>query len=94
MSPRETLQTELAAWLGSWTTAPYGVLTSLRIAPSGKGKARVVAFGVKKQFDAALIIWSPDRLELMSTRYRGRTLQFKSASEFKAYCAAELGAPE
>lgn len=93
MSEREQLQQELVQWLGSWTTASYGVQTSLKTAPNGRGKARFIAFGNAKAFDAMLIVWSKSALELMSTRHRGRTVRFTDVASFKSYCASEFGAP-
>lgn len=94
MSEREQLQHELANWLSTWTTARYGVQTSVQTAPSGKGKARFIAFGLGKSTHAMLIIWSKTWLELMSTRYRGRTIRFADVDAFKAYCVTEFGAPQ
>lgn len=94
MSDREILQQDIVRWLSSWTTASYGIQTSIKTAPNGRGKARFIAFGVAKKLDAMLIIWNSDWLELMSTQHRGRTVRFHNVNEFKSYCTTEFGAPE
>jgi len=92
MSPREELQQRLSTWLESWTTAPYGVISGLRLRMDGPGKARVITFGLARTLDASLFIWSPKRLELQSSRTHSIE-RFDSEADFKQYCVTEFGAP-
>lgn len=92
MSEREALQNRLATWLGTWTTAPYGVLTDLRPRQDGHGKVRVITFGLDRTLDATLHIWSPKRLELNSSR-QSYMERFDSETAFRQYCVTEFGAP-
>lgn len=90
MSDREQLQQRLAAWIGTWATAPYGVITNLRLRMDGPGKYRSITFGLARTLDAELMIWSEKRLELRSSRHEVQT--FTSEGAFKDFCVAEFGA--
>lgn len=90
MSDREQLQQRLAAWIGTWATAPYGVITNLRLRMDGPGKYRSITFGLARTLDAELMIWSGTRLELRSSRYAVQT--FTSEGAFKDFCVTEFGA--
>lgn len=91
MSARSELQQRLAAWLGTWTTASYGVVTSLRKREVGPGKARVIVFGLSRDLNATLTIWSPTRLELVTSR--AEQIRFTSEDQFVQHCIAQYNAP-
>lgn len=94
MSLREELQNRISAWLlerESTFTAPYGVIAGLHTPASGRGKARVVTFGIARTLDATLFVWSPTRLDLETNR---GTYQFKTEQEFYDHCVKEYGAPK
>jgi len=91
MSARREVHMRLAAWLSTWTTASYGVVTSLRKRDVGPGKARVIVFGLSRGLNATLTIWSPTRMELMTSR--AEELRFTSEDEFMQHCIANYGAP-
>ena len=92
MSEREQVQQRLAAWLETWTTAPYGVITNLRLRMDGPGKYRSITFGLAATWDASLTIWSPTRLVLRSVGTTDVTT-FTSELAFRQYCAEYFGAP-
>ena len=68
MSARETISDSLVAFLEGAKTkeghtffdAPYGILPGLE--NFGKGKLRVIAFGVSRYLDACIKIYSPNRI--------------------------------
>ena len=91
MTAREEIQHRLADWMQTWTTAPYGVLTSLYSREDGPGKARIITFGLARTLDATLFIWSAKRFELKSSRTH--TIErFDSEADFVSYCVREFGA--
>lgn len=92
MSEREQVQQRLAAWLETWTTAPYGVLSSLQAREDGRGKSRVLTFGLAATLDASLTIWSPTRLVLRTSR-ASEEVHLDSAQAFINYCVEYFGAP-
>lgn len=91
-SPREQMQEDLAAWIETWATAPYGVLPSLKPREDGgKGYARTITFGLARTLDATLWIWSAKHLDLQQSR-DGDVHRFKSVDEFKQFCVEQYGA--
>jgi hypothetical protein len=91
MSEREELQVRLGCWIENWATAPYGVIPSMYTPASGRGKARVITFGLAATLDATVTIWSATQLYLRSSR--GDDQMFKSEQEFRDHCVANYGAP-
>lgn len=91
MSDREQLQYELAAWLESWQTAPYGVVASMYTPDNKRGKARTLTFGLAGTLDATLYIWSVTCLHLKSSR-SPEDMTFASVDAFKDYCHRTFGA--
>lgn len=90
MSAREALQERIYQWLverSSTFTAPYGVLTGLRAI--GRAKVRTITFGMARTLDAELVIWSPKRLDLRTSR---GDATFTSEDDFYAYARANYGA--
>ena len=92
MSTREQLQQRLAEWIGTWQTAPYGVLTGIHARQDGPGKYRSITFGLARTLDAELMIWSEKRLDLRSSRHQNMVQTFASEDAFKAFCVKEFGA--
>jgi hypothetical protein len=58
MSPREKAQEDIVEYLENdpYFTAPYGITEGMQ--SIGKGKIRVVGFGVSRYLDANIEIWS------------------------------------
>ena len=92
MSDREQLQQDLAAWLNTWQTAPYGVIAGMHTPENKRGKARTLTFGLARTLDATLYIWSGKFLQLSSSR-AAEDRVFTSVDEFKQYCHEAFGAP-
>lgn len=92
MSEREQVQQRLATWLETWTTAPYGVLSSLQAREDGPGKYRSLTFGLAGTLDASLTIWSPTRLVLRTSR-TSEEVHLDSAQACIDYCVEHFGAP-
>lgn len=94
MSDREQLQQRLAAWIGTWATAPYGVITNLRLRMDGPGKYRSITFGLAGTLDASLTIWSPTRLVVRTSRAVAvEEVHLDSEQAFINYCVEHFGAP-
>jgi hypothetical protein len=91
MSAREELSERICRWLQERSdtfNAPYGVLQGLYTPKSGRGRARVITFGICRTLDACLTIWSTERLDLHTNR---GDHAFASEEEFYAHCVAEHG---
>lgn len=64
MSDREIIQDTIANYLEQNTNkfnSPFGVIKRLANVKSG-GKVRTVTFGVSKNLDATIYIWSPKQI--------------------------------
>lgn len=64
-------------------SAPYGVLSSIEKCKNGKGKYRVVVFGVSRYLDAVIRIFAPNKITIdgqggLAYKYEG---EFKSVDE-------------
>lgn len=92
LSPRAQVQQRLAEWIGTWQTAPTGVLTGLVPNPAGHGKARTITFGLAGTLDATVTIWSTRRFDVTSSR--GESLTFTSEQALRHHCVTTYGAPE
>jgi len=93
MSPREELANRIADWLDARTnvfSAPYGVIRGLHTPENGRGKARILTFGIAARLDATLMIWSATRMDFRSTRDEQT---FRSEVEFYDYCVKTFGVP-
>ena len=65
MSEREQIQNEINAFLeqnGNYFNAPYGILDGME--SFGKGKVRVITFGVARYLDATVKIYSPTNIQV------------------------------
>lgn len=95
VSARALCQQRVANWLRARShtfNAPFGVLESMEKPEHGHGYVRVVTFGIAGTLDARLLIWRPDRLELVTSRSNETTV-FASIEEFFAHCITEYDAP-
>lgn len=65
MSERSDIQDKLVRFLENHAnsfTAPYGIIAGMDNV--GKGKVRVITFGVARYLDASIEIWSPNKIKI------------------------------
>jgi hypothetical protein len=98
MSKREQIQDEIEAFLTNakskegytFFNAPYGIITGMDT--FGKGKVRVITFGVSRYLDASVNIYTPTRIVVngqggLAYKVEG---EFKSVAELKDFFKKSL----